>query len=85
MDLIAAVSRIGVSKIYPNPARDWVDIQLTSSESVEIILFSLDGGIIDIICTQRIDEGEIRIPLVPYPKGLLIFKIGNEYYRIIHS
>ncbi|MAJ50369.1 MAG: hypothetical protein CMB82_01990 [Flammeovirgaceae bacterium] len=83
-EVIAGVSTIGVSKIYPNPARDWVDIQLASSESVEIVIFSLDGSIIDSKFIQRADNPEIRIPLVGYPEGLIIFQIGNKYYRVIH-
>ena len=62
-----------------------MDIHLTSSESVEIIIFSLDGAIIDIIITKKVDKGEISIPLAGYPRGLLIFKIGNEYHRIVRS
>ncbi len=85
MNSIAGASKVGVSKIYPNPAGDWVDIQLTSSEPVEIIIFSSDGTIIDIIFTAKVDKGETSILLVGYPKGLLIFKIGNEYNRIFHS
>ncbi len=85
MDLIAGASKTGISKIYPNPARDWVEVQLTSYEPVEIIIFSLDGAIIDIISIRKVDKGEISISLVGYPEGLLIFKIGNEYHRIIHS
>ncbi len=83
-EVIAGVSTIGVSNIYPNPARDWVDILLTSSEPVEIVIYSLDGAIVDIKFTQKADKGEVRIPLTGYPKGLLIFQIGNEYRRIIH-
>ena len=48
-------------------------------------IFSLDGAIIDIISIRKVDKGEISISLVGYPEGLLIFKIGNEYHRIIHS
>ena len=83
-EVIAGVSTIGVSNIYPNPARDWVDILLTSSEPLEIVIYSLDGAIVDIKFTQKADKGEVRIPLTGYPKGLLIFQIGNEYRRIIH-
>ena len=83
-EVIAGVSTIGVTHIYPNPARDRVDILLTSSEPLEIVIYSLDGAIVDIKFTQKADKGEVRIPLTGYPKGLLIFQIGNEYRRIIH-
>ena len=85
MNLIARASKVRVSKIYPNSAKDWVDIQFTSSESVEITIFSLDGTILDIILTKKVDKGKTSIPLFEYPKGLLIFKIGNKYHRIIHN
>ena len=85
MNLIAGASKVRVSKIHPNPAKDWVNIQLTSSEPVEIIIFSLDGTILDIILTKKVDKGKTSIPLFEYPKGLLILQIGNEYHRIIHS
>ena len=81
---IAGVSSIGISHVYPNPAGDWVDIFLTSSEPVEIVIYSLDGAKVDIKFTQKADKGEVRISLTGYPKGLLIFQMGNEYRRIIH-
>ena len=83
--MIARASKVRVSKIYPNPAKDWVDIQLTSSEPVEITIFSLDGTILDIILTKKVDKGKTSIPLFEYPMGLFIFKIGNKYHRIIHN
>ena len=84
MEVIAGVSTTGISTVYPNPARDWLDILLTSSEPVEIIIYSLNGAIVDTKITQKADKGKVRIPLASYPKGLLIFQIGNEYRRIIH-
>ena len=48
-------------------------------------IFSLDGTILDIILTEKVDKGKTSIPLFEYPKGLLIFKIGNKYHRIIHN
>jgi hypothetical protein len=83
-EVIAGVSTIGISHIYPNPARDWVDILLISSEPVEIVIYSLDGALVDIKFTQKADKVEVRIPLTGYPKGLLIFQMRNEYNRIIH-
>ncbi len=83
-EVIAGFSTIGISHIYPNPARDWVEILLTSSEPIKIVIYSLDGAIVDVKFTQKADKGEVRVPLTGYPKGLLIFQIGNEYRRIIH-
>ena len=48
-------------------------------------IFSLDGTIKDIMITKKVDKGETSILLAGYPMGLLIFKIGNEYHRIVHS
>jgi hypothetical protein len=84
MEVITGVSTTGISTVYLNPARDWLDILLTSSEPVEIIIYSLNGAIVDTKITQKADKGKVRIPLASYPKGLLIFQIGNEYRRIIH-
>ena len=83
-EVIAGVSTIGISHIYPNPARDWADILLISSEPVEIVIYFLDGALVDIKFTQKADKVEVRIPLTGYPKGPLIFQMGNEYHRIIH-
>ncbi len=72
-----------VFRVFPNPGADFVQIDRSSQAKNQLLLiYSLSGQLIDRIDLER---AHTRIPLSPYPKGMLIFKLGGESLRVMHT
>ena len=70
----------GETKIYPNPAASEVTITTTGSAFLQII--DVQGKILS---KQTISEGQNTINLAGLPKGILIFMVGNQRFRVLNE
>lgn len=68
------------TKIYPNPATSEVTINTTSPASLQII--DVQGKILS---KQTISEGQNTINLAGLPKGVLIFMVGNQRFKVLNE
>ena len=77
---IASVRYDGGGKIsiYPNPATSEVTITTTAPTSMQIM--DVYGKVHS---KQEISEGQNTINLAELPKGILIFVVGDQRYRVL--
>ncbi len=67
-------------KIYPNPSRDVLNIELSNDEKIEV--YDMSGRLIQ---SSTLQKGKNTIHVSSWKKGFYIIKAGNETNLSIHK
>ncbi|MFZ1748786.1 MAG: T9SS type A sorting domain-containing protein [Saprospiraceae bacterium] len=68
----------GETNIDPNPATS--EVTITTSEPSSMQIFDVYGRV---LTKQDISEGQNTINLAELPKGILIFVVGDQRYKVL--
>ena len=66
--------------IYPNPARDQVQVTLNNPYQHEISVFSISG---QLILNFNVSSSKSNIDIADWPSGVYLLKIGNQIEKLI--
>jgi hypothetical protein len=63
-------------KVYPNPAQDWVTVELPQQAKGQVVLYNMQGQQLE---QENIVDGIVKIDLSTYPAGVYMVRwIGSE-------
>jgi len=66
-------------KIYPNPASDWLKIEINDEKSYQFEIYNFFGSLI----YEGIFVKEAKLAVSEWPSGLYVLKIAGKGYRIV--
>jgi hypothetical protein len=70
-------------KIYPNPTKGILGIELYGEYTEEQSVLTLYNGQGALLVTQKVSEGRNVLDLSAYPAGWYILRVGGKEYKII--
>lgn len=72
--------------LYPNPAKDFVFIELPDFEgTISVRMIDLTGKVVLQDQTDLMPDHRIMVPLQEYPVGLYLFEVSDRFGRQWHS
>lgn len=78
---ITDIQRPEMSKVFPNPASDYINISITNSVDAVLIIKNVTGQIIE----KRIIKDDEIINVTPLPAGIYIFEIKGDNFDEMHK
>jgi hypothetical protein len=69
-------------KIIPNPAADWIHIEIDNADNMPIVLSDLNGKI---LLRQTLSENEPSIDIRNLSNGIYLVKIGQTINRFVKN
>jgi len=69
--------------VYPNPVRDIVNVEFTTTQRLPVELYTLSGQLILSETNTMIGDNKVQLNMYDLPSGMYLIKVGNETFRTV--